>query len=98
MLTNDRGYVELVRNLTSGKDVVIVPKLQSYSARPLYEAEHAKVGLDAQNEVLQRVQAVLEADGSGSVSFLKLPFYHWRDHSRNFHSLDAFRSAHALCV
>lgn len=76
LLTNDRGYIDLVRKLKSeGKDVVVImPKLRSYSARPLYEAEHAKVvSLDPPNEVLLRVQAVLEADGSGSVSLLNQP-------------------------
>ncbi|CAJ1374913.1 unnamed protein product [Effrenium voratum] len=51
-----------------------MPKVRSYSARPLYEAEHAKVvSLDPQNELLLRVMAVLEADGSGRVSLLNRP-------------------------
>ena len=76
LLTNDRGYTDLVRKLRSaGKDVVVImPKVQSYSARPLYEAEYAKVvSLDPQNELLLRVIAVLEADGSGRVSLLNRP-------------------------
>ena len=77
LLTCDTGYVELARKARlAGKEVVVLmSKYRSASARPVYEAERAKVvGLDSSHEVFQRVQAVLKADGSGSVSFLKQPF------------------------
>ena len=67
LLTNDSGYVELVRNVRSaGKEcVLIMQEHLSYSLRGLYQALKW-APLERVREF--RVQAILEADGSGRVS------------------------------
>ncbi|CAJ1395036.1 unnamed protein product [Effrenium voratum] len=72
LLTNDSGFVELVRQVRSaGKEcVVIMQKHLSYSARLLYEGEHARTIIlePPQRAAEVGVRAVLEADGRGKVS------------------------------